>query len=148
MLSLATPLKPHPLSHSSPLHHRSALTLVFCTLQVTSYGHGSRAKQQRGIGNEGTCPATPRGASGYGTKNVRSPSHTKGPGLDGRERATLGRATEICISHIRFRLWIGMFQYAHQAVLAYDVAMFCFYGERLPSQCKFIFPAVQRPIIP
>ena len=41
-----------------------------------------------------------------------------------------------------------MFQYAHQAVLAYDVAMFCFYGERLPSQCKFNFLAVQRPIVP
>jgi len=61
---------------------------------------------------------------------------------------TLGWATEIRIPHIRFRLWIGIFQYAHQAVLAYDVAMFSFYGECLPSQCKFNFPAVQRPIIP
>jgi hypothetical protein len=29
----------------STSHHRSALAVVSCTLQVMSYGHGSRAKQ-------------------------------------------------------------------------------------------------------
>jgi len=32
--------------------------------------------------------------------------------------------------------------------LAYDAAMFCFYGECLLRRHKFNFPAVQRPAIP
>jgi hypothetical protein len=46
------------------------------------------------------------------------------------------------------RLWIGRFGHALEAALAYDAAMFCFYGERLPRPCKFNFPTIQRPAIP
>jgi len=65
-----------------------------------------------------------------------------------RER-TWGRwATEILIPHTRLGLWIDRFRHALEAALAYDATMFCFYGECLPRQRKFNFPAVQRPAIP
>ena len=65
-----------------------------------------------------------------------------------RER-TWGRwATEILIPHTRLGLWIDRFRHALEAALAYDAAMFCFYGECLPRQRKFSFPDVQRPAIP
>eukprot|EP00267_Zea_mays_P032747 XP_008666485.1 ethylene-responsive transcription factor ERF015 [Zea mays] len=65
-----------------------------------------------------------------------------------RERLWGGWAAEIRIPRTRSRLWVGRFQHALQAALAYDAAMFCFYGERLPSQRKFNFPAAPRPAIP
>lgn len=65
-----------------------------------------------------------------------------------RERLWGGWAAEIRIPRTRSRLWVGRFQHALQAALAYDAAMFCFYGERLPSQRKFNFPGAPRPAIP
>ena len=65
-----------------------------------------------------------------------------------RERLWGGWAAEIRIPRTRSRLWVGRFQHALQAALAYDAAMFCFYGERLPSQSKFNFPGAPRPAIP
>jgi hypothetical protein len=46
------------------------------------------------------------------------------------------------------RLWIGRFGHALEAALAYDAAMFCFFGEHLPRPRKFNFLAIQRPAIP
>ncbi|XP_062195308.1 ethylene-responsive transcription factor ERF016-like [Phragmites australis] len=57
-------------------------------------------------------------------------------------------AAEIRVPRTRARLWIGTFDRARQAALAYDAAMFCFYGERLPRPRKFNFPALPRPKIP
>ncbi|XP_062191336.1 ethylene-responsive transcription factor ERF015-like [Phragmites australis] len=57
-------------------------------------------------------------------------------------------AAEIRVPRTRSRLWIGTFDHDLQAALAYDAAIFCFYGERLPRPRKFNFPAAPRPDIP
>ena len=96
-----------------------------------------RSQQHRG-GHLATVPTM---------SNRRRPQ--KGLGWTGvRERSWGSWATEIRIPHTRLRLWIGRFRHALEAALAYDAAMFCFYGECLPRQHKFNFPAVQRPAIP
>lgn len=66
-----------------------------------------------------------------------------------RER-TRGRwAAQLRIPGTRARLWIGGFEQALQAALAYDAAIFCLYGTlRLPSPRRFNFPAALRPDIP
>ncbi|KAF8756330.1 hypothetical protein HU200_011094 [Digitaria exilis] len=65
-----------------------------------------------------------------------------------RERLWGGYAAEIRIPSSRSRVWIGRFQHARQAALAYDAAMFCFYGERLPNLRKYNFPTMPHPDIP
>ncbi|KAJ1269162.1 hypothetical protein BS78_07G189500 [Paspalum vaginatum] len=65
-----------------------------------------------------------------------------------RERLWGGWAAEIRVPRSRDRLWVGRFEHAVQAALAYDAAVFCFYGERLPRPRKFNFPATPRPDIP
>ncbi|WVZ92197.1 hypothetical protein U9M48_038281 [Paspalum notatum var. saurae] len=65
-----------------------------------------------------------------------------------RERLWGGWAAEIRVPRSRGRLWVGRFEHAVQAALAYDAAVFCFYGERLPRPRKFNFPATPRPDIP
>ncbi|XP_062195310.1 ethylene-responsive transcription factor ERF015-like [Phragmites australis] len=57
-------------------------------------------------------------------------------------------AAEISVPRTRARLWIGTFDNAIQAALAYDAAMFCFYGAHLPRSRKFNFPAAPRPDVP
>ncbi|OQU78048.1 hypothetical protein SORBI_3009G145200 [Sorghum bicolor] len=47
---------------------------------------------------------------------------------------------EIRVPHTRLRLWIGKFRHCLEAALAYDAAMFCFYGEHLPRPRRFNFP--------
>lgn len=77
----------------------------------------------------------------------RRPQKTQGwTGV--RECCWGGWATEIRIPRTRFRLWIGRFQHALEAALAYDATMFCFYGEHLPRKRRFNLPAIGRPIIP
>ena len=66
-----------------------------------------------------------------------------------RERVRGRWAAQIRIPGTRTRLWIGRFELAVQAALAYDTALFCFHGpDRLPSPRRFNFPAAPRPIIP
>jgi hypothetical protein len=57
-----------------------------------------------------------------------------------RERLWGGYAVEIRIPSSRKRVWIGQFQHAIQAALAYDAAMFLFYGRFLPKVHRYNFP--------
>jgi len=65
-----------------------------------------------------------------------------------RQRRWGGWAMEIRIPRTRLKLWIGRFQNAIQAALAYDAAMVCLYGERLPGRRKFNCPVGRHPAIP
>jgi hypothetical protein len=62
-----------------------------------------------------------------------------------RERLWGGYAAEIRIPSSRKRVWIGRFQHAIQAALAYDAAMFLFYGRFLPKVHRYNFPEGLRP---
>ncbi|KAG0537716.1 hypothetical protein BDA96_03G172600 [Sorghum bicolor] len=59
-----------------------------------------------------------------------------------------GWAMEIRVPHTRLRLWIGKFRHSLEAALAYDAAMFCFYGEHLPRPRRFNFLGMWHPTIP
>jgi len=65
-----------------------------------------------------------------------------------RERLWGGYAAEIRIPSSRSRVWIGRFDHALQAALAYDAAMFLFYGQKLPKLRRYNFPATPRPNVP
>ncbi|RLN04247.1 hypothetical protein C2845_PM13G22490 [Panicum miliaceum] len=65
-----------------------------------------------------------------------------------RERLWGGFAAEIRIPSSRSRVWIGRFDHAQQAALAYDAAMFLFYGQKLPKVRRYNFPATPRPNVP
>lgn len=54
-------------------------------------------------------------------------------------------AAEVRVPGTRQKLWIGTFETDRQAALAYDAAVFCFYGERAPKARKPNFPAMPRP---
>jgi hypothetical protein len=56
-------------------------------------------------------------------------------------------ATEIRMPRTREKVWIGTFTSPRQAALAYDAAVFCFFGERPPKARKTNFPAAPRPEI-
>ena len=109
-------------------------------MQVTR-GHGilgaDERDEQRG-GEEGGTAGRQRVA--------------QGPGVGGRAGAALGRvagyAAEIRIPSSRSRVWIGRFDHALQAALAYDAAMFLFYGQKLPKLRRYNFPATPRPNVP
>ncbi|XP_025822465.1 ethylene-responsive transcription factor ERF017-like [Panicum hallii] len=64
-----------------------------------------------------------------------------------RARQWGGWAVEIRVPLSRQRLWVGAFETDRQAALAYDAAIFCFYGEDLPRNRRFNFPAAPRPDI-
>ncbi|KAG2585014.1 hypothetical protein PVAP13_6KG360400, partial [Panicum virgatum] len=64
-----------------------------------------------------------------------------------RARLWGGWAVEIRVPLSRQRLWVGAFETDRQAALAYDAALFCFYGEDLPKKRGFNFPAAPRPDI-
>ncbi|CAO2169659.1 unnamed protein product [Urochloa humidicola] len=73
--------------------------------------------------------------------------HSEWTGVRYRKRG--GRwAAEIRVPCTRDKVWIGAFNTDREAALAYDAAMFCFYGENLPRNRQFNFPAVPRPDIP
>ncbi|OQU80890.1 hypothetical protein SORBI_3007G205400, partial [Sorghum bicolor] len=57
-------------------------------------------------------------------------------------------AAEIRVPGTRQKLWIGTFETDRQAALAYDAAVFCFYGVHLPRGRNFNFPGAPRPDIP
>nr|XP_034601343.1 ethylene-responsive transcription factor ABI4-like [Setaria viridis]TKW11191.1 hypothetical protein SEVIR_6G217800v2 [Setaria viridis] len=65
-----------------------------------------------------------------------------------RKRLWGGYAAEIRIPSSRKRVWIGRFQHAMQAALAYDAAMFLFYGKTLPKLRRYNFPEAPRPSFP
>lgn len=65
-----------------------------------------------------------------------------------RERLWGGYAAEIRIPSSRKRVWIGRFEHAMQAALAYDAAMFLFYGRDLPKLRRYNFPDAPRPSFP
>ena len=56
-------------------------------------------------------------------------------------------ATEIRVPRTREKVWIGTFDSPRQAALAYDAAVFCFFGDRAPKSRKTNFPAAPRPEI-
>lgn len=113
------------------------MTATAPTSSSAAASGGRSQSQKRRAGGRSTTAAT----------GARRPH--KDLGWTGvRERLWGGWAAEIRIPRTRSRLWVGRFQHALQAALAYDAAMFCFYGERLPSQRKFNFPGAPRPAIP
>ena len=57
-------------------------------------------------------------------------------------------AAEIRVPATREKLWIGTFGSDRLAALAYDAAVFCFYGEDLPKTRRFNFPVAPRPDVP
>ena len=57
-------------------------------------------------------------------------------------------AAEVRVPGTRQKLWIGTFETDRQAALAYDAAVFCFYGVHLPSRRRFNYPGAPRPDIP
>ncbi|PAN36178.1 hypothetical protein PAHAL_6G265200 [Panicum hallii] len=57
-------------------------------------------------------------------------------------------AAEIRVPTTREKLWIGTFESDRLAALAYDAAVFCFYGEDLPKTRRFNFPVAPRPDVP
>lgn len=57
-------------------------------------------------------------------------------------------AAEVRVPGTRQKLWIGTFETDRQAALAYDAAVFCFYGVHLPRRRKFNYPGAPRPDIP
>ncbi|KAL5221822.1 hypothetical protein ABZP36_026535 [Zizania latifolia] len=66
-------------------------------------------------------------------------------GLRGVRRRLWGRwAAEIRVPRTRSRLWIGTFSCPGTAALAYDAALFCFFGETLPGRHAFNFPPAPR----
>ncbi|XP_039855403.1 ethylene-responsive transcription factor ABI4-like [Panicum virgatum] len=82
---------------------------------------------------------------------ARQPELRGGPDLGWvgvRERLWGGYAAEIRIPSSRSRVWIGRFDHALQAALAYDAAMFLFYGQKLPKLRRYNFPATPRPNVP
>ncbi|CAO2202522.1 unnamed protein product [Urochloa humidicola] len=62
-----------------------------------------------------------------------------------RQRLWGGYAAEIRIPSSRKRVWIGRFEHAVQAAVAYDAAMFLFYGRVLPKLRRYNFPGAPRP---
>ncbi|KAE8816139.1 hypothetical protein D1007_06254 [Hordeum vulgare] len=77
----------------------------------------------------------------------KPPAPRKNLGLLGVRQRHWGRwAAEIRVPRTRARLWIGTFQYPEQAALAYDVALFCFYGDTPPR--SYNFPTAPRPYVP
>ncbi|CAL5013495.1 unnamed protein product [Urochloa decumbens] len=62
-----------------------------------------------------------------------------------RQRLWGGYAAEIRIPSSRKRVWIGRFEHAVQAAVAYDAAMFLFYGRVLPKLRRYNFPGGPRP---
>ncbi|XP_004974846.1 ethylene-responsive transcription factor ERF011 [Setaria italica] len=57
-------------------------------------------------------------------------------------------AAEIRVPNTREKLWIGTFESPRLAALAYDAAVFCFYGERLPKTRRLNFPVAPTPELP
>ncbi|CAD6264724.1 unnamed protein product [Miscanthus lutarioriparius] len=57
-------------------------------------------------------------------------------------------AAEVRVPGTRQKLWIGTFETDRQAALAYDAAVFCFYGVHLPRRRRFNYPGAPRPNIP
>ncbi|TVT99154.1 hypothetical protein EJB05_55503, partial [Eragrostis curvula] len=81
----------------------------------------------------------------------RSPSSSgpKNLGLVGARRRQWGRwAAELRVPRTRERLWIGTFATPKEAAHAYDAALFCFYGARVPKARRLNFPAAPRPNVP
>ncbi|CAO2173390.1 unnamed protein product [Urochloa humidicola] len=62
-----------------------------------------------------------------------------------RQRLWGGYAAEIRIPSSRKRVWIGRFEHAVQAAVAYDAAMFLFYGRVLPKLRRYNFPGAPLP---
>ncbi|KAL6661130.1 hypothetical protein ACP70R_000514 [Stipagrostis hirtigluma subsp. patula] len=57
-------------------------------------------------------------------------------------------ASEIRIPRSRSRVWIGTFGSPVEAALAYDAAVYCFYGAHPRKPHRFNFPEAPRPGVP
>ncbi|XP_066351643.1 ethylene-responsive transcription factor ERF015-like [Miscanthus floridulus] len=81
--------------------------------------------------------------------SAASRNHPQGCTWTGVQERVRGRwAARIRVPGTHTRLWIGRFEQALEAALAYDTALFCFHGpHRLPSPRRFNFPAAPRPKI-
>lgn len=72
----------------------------------------------------------------------------KNEGWMGARRRQGRWASELRLPRTRTRLWIGTFGTPQEAGLAYDAAVYCFYGARIPRTRKINFPTAPRPNIP
>ncbi|RLN03252.1 hypothetical protein C2845_PM13G22480 [Panicum miliaceum] len=93
-----------------------------------------KAAQAQGVGGQHQPAAAARQLKRSPWKGVRA-------------RLWGGWAVEIRVPLSRQRLWVGAFETGRQAALAYDAALFCFYGEDLPRNRRYNFPAAPRPDI-
>jgi hypothetical protein len=88
-------------------------------------------------------------ANGGGARPGVAPGRQKQSEWTGVRPRQGGRwAAEIRVPNTREKLWIGTFESARLAALAYDAAVFCFYGERLPKTRRLNFPVAPTPEIP
>ncbi|CAL5001190.1 unnamed protein product [Urochloa decumbens] len=91
-------------------------------------------------------------AAARGRQTAATPAAAPAPAAAGasgwvgvRQRLWGGYAAEIRIPSSRKRVWIGRFEHAVQAAVAYDAAMFLFYGRVLPKLRRYNFPGGPRP---
>lgn len=98
----------------------------------------SRAARRRALGRLRRSTAAAR------------PNHPQRCTWTGVREWVRGRwAAQIRIPGTRTKLWIGSFDQALEAALAYDTALFCFHSaHRLPNPSMFNIPAAPRPKIP
>ncbi|CAO2169660.1 unnamed protein product [Urochloa humidicola] len=100
---------------------------------------------------KGRIAKRPSAAAARARQTPAAPSPAPAPavGASGwvgvRQRLWGGYAAEIRIPSSRKRVWIGRFEHAVQAAVAYDAAMFLFYGRVLPKLRRYNFPGAPRP---
>ncbi|CAO2207265.1 unnamed protein product [Urochloa humidicola] len=94
-------------------------------------------------GNNG--PAHQSGGGGGARPGVKARRRKQSEWIGVRPRQTGRWAAEIRVPRTREKLWIGTFESDRMAALAYDAAVFCFYGENLPKARRINFEAAPRP---
>ncbi|TVU13204.1 hypothetical protein EJB05_40739, partial [Eragrostis curvula] len=87
--------------------------------------------------------------NGSGSSAAAAAAMPKNLGYVGARHRPWGRwAAELRMPRSRDKMWIGTFATPKEAAHAYDAAIFCFYGHRIPKARKINFPTAPRPDIP
>ncbi|CAO2169658.1 unnamed protein product [Urochloa humidicola] len=91
--------------------------------------------------------SAPQGGSNGARPGVAPGRKKQSEWIGVRPRQTGRWAAEIRVPKTRDKLWIGTFDSDLMAALAYDAAVFCFYGENLPKTRRINFDAAPRPAV-
>ncbi|CAO2202520.1 unnamed protein product [Urochloa humidicola] len=91
--------------------------------------------------------SAPQGGSNGARPGVAPGRKKQSEWIGVRPRQTGRWAAEIRVPKTRDKLWIGTFDSDLMAALAYDAAVFCFYGENLPKTRRINFVAAPRPAV-